>query len=40
MIYWFLGTLTLTTAGAFVFSLLFESPLMGISKILVNALKG
>ncbi|CAG0921073.1 unnamed protein product [Notodromas monacha] len=39
-IYWFLGTLTLTTAGAFLFSLMFEMPFVGISKLLLSPARG
>jgi peptidoglycan/LPS O-acetylase OafA/YrhL len=39
MIYWFLGTLTLTHLLAFVYTLMFEAPIMGITKIITTGLK-
>ncbi|CAG0883123.1 unnamed protein product [Darwinula stevensoni] len=34
MVYWFLGILAITEMGAFVFSLLFESPFLGLEKVI------
>ncbi|CAG0905565.1 unnamed protein product, partial [Darwinula stevensoni] len=34
MVYWFLGILTITEMGAFVFSLMFESPFLGLEKVI------